>query len=336
LLRKVEWSYSHDSTGFDASLFASVGITLRKQLPIAHYRYLTHQNSLQVSESVRSVFDHSISVDKNSLKKGGGGYTNKTHTKMILCADPVHFEVGLNDITLTQQIDDLTEEEAIQCIEALNQHFKQDGLEFIYGSQSQWYLVLRSKTKLDTTPLLEVLRKNIAHYFPVSKNMNWEVIQNEVQMILHMLPLNQKREIAGLPTLNSLWFYGGGEPENFANTLNAVFSDNEEKGGLLAVAAGCDYSPLPKYISSLFDMASGKYIVILDQLLMPAIYDDVQEYQKQLISLDDYIEPIIKAWENDKIELVIDSCTGRLLKPIKIPRWQFWARHSFSLTDIAQ
>ena len=322
--------------GFDASLFASVGMTRRKQLPIAYYRYMTHKKSLQASESVRSVFDHSISLNKKSLKKRGGGYTSKTYTKMILCADPVHFEVGLNDITLTQQINDLTEEEAIQCIEALNQHFKQDGLEFIYGSQSQWYLVLRSKTKLDTTPLLEVLRKNIAHYFPVSKNMNWEVIQNEVQMILHMLPLNQKREITGLPTLNSLWFYGGGEPENYANTLNGVFSDNEEKGGLLSVAAGCDCSSLPEYISSLFDMESGKYIVILDQLLIPAIYDDVQEYQKQLISLDDYIEPIIKAWENDKIELVIDSCTGKLLKPIKIPRWQFWAKHSSSLTDIVQ
>jgi len=299
-------------------LFATIGIHQREQLPIAYYRYQTHDTQ-----------------NKNA-KKGGGGYCTKTASKIILCADPIHLEVGLNDITLTQHIDDLTDEDAKQCIDALNQYFKQDGLEFIYGSQSQWYLILQSENVPETTPLLEVLRKNIAHFYPASKNMNWEVIQNEVQMILHMLPLNQKRENAGLATLNSLWFYGGGEPKNSFKTLDSIYSNNEEKGRVLSNAAECKWFPLPKDASNLLKMTSGKTIVMLDQLMLPTIYDDVQAYQKQLSHLDDYIKPIMQAWKKDKIEIIIDSCTGNLLKPIKIPRWQFWPKHSPSLTEIAQ
>ena len=315
LLSKYELVPSHELTGIDASLFASIGFSEAQELPIATYRYLTHH--------------------RKYVKRGGGGYTNKKKAGTILCADPVHLEVGLNDITLTEQINDLTDDEAKQCLEVLNQHFKQDGLEFIYGSQSQWYLSLGSKEIINTTPLTEVLRKNIAHFLPVSTSQNWNVIQNETQMLLHSLPLNQKREMAGLPTLNSLWFYGGGEPKNFNHMLDSVYGNNEGKGRLLSMAATCDYSPLPENTSRLIETKLGKHILVLDQLMLPAIYDDIQEYQKQLINLDNYIEPIIEAWKKGEIELVIDSCTGNLIKPKKIPSWQFWSKKISSLTEIS-
>ncbi len=321
---------SHELAGIDASLFASIGFTQAQELPIASYRYLTQQQKY--------------------VKKGGDGFINsefednkfiaKRNAETILCADPVHLEVGLNDITLTDQITDLTDDEAMQCLEALNQHFKQDGLEFIYGSSSQWYLSLGSKEDIKTTPLTEVLRKNIAYFLPVSTNQNWSAIQNEIQMLLHSLPLNQKRESAGLPSLNSLWFYGGGDIEankniTLDNNCAAVYGNNEGKGKLLSIAANCDFHPLPANTSSLIGTDTGKQILILDQLMQAAIYDDIEAYQKQLNNLDAYIEPLIKAWQSGKIELIIDSCTGKLIKPKKIKAWQFWAKKQSSLIEVA-
>ncbi len=319
LLSRFELIQTSASAGFDASLFASIGMVPgNNQLPIAFYRYQSHL------------------IQKN-VKKGGDGYQLKSDPELMLCADPVHFEVGLNDITLTQCIDDLTEEQARECIEALNQHFKQDGLLFIYGSQAQWYVKLNAKSSFETTPLLDVLRKNVAHFFPASNAMNWDVIQNETQMILHSLPLNQKREMAGLPTLNSLWFYGGGTPEAVTNNApDAIYSSNEGKGKMLSNAVGCDYMPLPENALNVLNNTANQSILILDQLMLPAIYDDVEAYQEQLRQLDEYLKPLINAWKSGKIDLIIDSCTGKLLKPKKIPSWQFWAKGLSSLTEIAE
>ena len=312
LFRKFKLESSHSLSGIDASLFKSIGFSDSNELPIAFYRYQCHQKTCENSE---------------------GGYQNKN---TLLCADPVHFEVGLNDMTLTQQITDLTSEETTECIEALNQHFKQDGLEFSAGTNHQWYLRLNSELTITTVPLSEVIRKNIAHFQPISDNLNWKVIQNEAQMILHLLPLNQKREAKGLATLNSLWFYGSGKPETSNHKFNTILSDIDNKS--IAIAANCKHSPLPQNSSELLNNDFGNKIenslIILNQLADSATFDDIKEYQIQLNQIDNYLEPIIQAWKNNKIELIIDSCTGNLIKPIRIPVWQFWAKKSRQLREI--
>ena len=248
----------------------------------------------------------------------------------------MHIEVGLNDMTLTQQITDLTNKETTECIEALNKHFKQDGLEFIVGTNYQWYLRLNSELTITTVPLSEVIRKNAAHFQPISDNLNWKVIQNEAQMILHLLPLNQKREAKGLASLNSLWFYGAGKPETTSHQFNTILGDKNSKP--IAIAANCKHHSLPQNTSDLLstklDYKAENSLIVLNQLTDSAIFDDIEEYQIQLKQLDNYLEPIIQAWKNNKIELIIDGCTGNLIKPIKVPAWQFWAKKSRQLTEI--
>lgn len=255
----------------------------------------------------------------------------------MLCADPVHLEVGLNDITLTQQIVDLTAEEAKQCIEALNLHFEQDGLEFIYGSNFQWYLLFSSDAMIKTVPLMDVLRKNIVHSMPSSNELNWKTVLNETQMVLHALPLNEKRQQSGLPMLNSLWFYGGGAPENCQQDICGIIGGMEGRGEMLAKAAACNYYPLSedRLLKSLKNKR-GKYVIIYDQLLLPAIGDDIEAFQVGLNHLEKSIEPLLMAWKNGEIELVVDSGIGKIIKPKKKPRWQFWNRRTLPLTEIAK
>ena len=46
---------------------------------------------------------------------------------------------------------------------------------------------------------------------PVSKGIiNWRALQNEIQMLFHTHPVNELREAAGKPTINGVWFWGGG------------------------------------------------------------------------------------------------------------------------------
>ncbi len=330
LLQNFELVSSHGKTGIYASLFACAAYAERQELAIAYYRFL---------------------ANTKYIKKGGDGYLDKTHQeslqktaqklkqKHILCADPVHLEVGLNDMTLTRQIDDLQADEVNECIDALNRHFQQDGLEFLPASRCQWYLLSDTELVSQSTPLTEVLNKNIAHFLPASNHANWKMIQNEVQMILHALPLNQKREMAGLPTLNSLWFYGGGQPQENTRKIDRVYADSrgfENRGELFSEIASCDYYPLPENSLGILDGEASRQLIILDQLEAPALCDNLEEYQRQLGILDDYLEALMQHWRNGKIELEIDACNGKLLKPLKPSSWQFWKRKATSLTEIAR
>jgi len=307
LLRQFKSVENKAVQGLDASLFNAIGSTITAELPVAHYRFQTHENTPTIKE------------------------------KLLLCADPIHLEVGMNDITLTEIITDLSKAEAQEMLDELNVHFKQDGLEFILGSNQHWYLLVPQNETLETTPLGEVLRKNVAKFQPHSNatnpTINWQVIQNEAQMILHASAVNQQREMAGLTTANSLWFWGAGNPDSFETVdkgdenVNAVFCNQHSviSAQTIAKAAGCEWQILPDDLNKFPNFKAGKNIIILDQLYLPAVHDDLERYQQVLSALDEQIiKPLQTAWQAGQIELLIDGCDGNVIQPQKVSAWQFW------------
>ena len=324
LLQSYKYKHQPATTGMNASLFSSIGFSTEEELPVAYYRYQAHCNSLPAKDA------------------------------LLLCADPVHLVVGMSDITLTNKITDLTQAEAKELINLLNAHFNQDGLTFILGSNSQWYLSVQAIETISTTPLEDVIRKNIADYPTQSDHRNWYVLQNEMQMLLHSAPLNHSREMAGLPTVNSLWLWGGGMPQAIENKASLVLSDNATTGMMLASAAQCDYQnctfqkpsdeqgataqKFDKNISSEFDFSKlpeGKTIIINESLVEPAINDDLDAYQIELKKLDMHcIKPLYALWKNNKINMQVDSCDGKLITPLVTPSWNFWKKIPNSLSEL--
>lgn len=308
LFRNFEVTQDKAIEGLEASLFGALGMTENQELPAAYYRSQTHQK-LQSQ-------------------------------KILLCADPIHLEVGMNDITLTERITDLTEAEVEEIVEDLNKHFKQDDLEFIQGSPQQWYVSLPQKEAIETTPLSQVLRKNITNYQPKSKERNWQIIQNESQMILHSCAVNKHREMAGLTTVNSLWFWGGGQPLQTKNNVVKVYFNKTAgfSAKMIAKAADCESLELSLELSNILPkFESGKTLLILDQLFTAAVHDNLDLFQQELNQLDkQIIKPLMQAWQEGEIELLIDGCDGKILKPIKPKAWKFWDKKPVSLTEVVR
>lgn len=279
--------------GLYRSLFSALGLSNEEELPVAQYRYINNQIT----------------------------------PKMLICADPVHCEVGINDITLTHVIDDLTRDEAEEIISQLNQHFSQDGLEFLLDEVQQWYLSLPQTETFESTELENVIGKNIFPFLPCSESRNWQATQNEVQMLLHLSGINQSREIAGLPTINSLWFWGGGQgfiAETGTNPVNQVFG-NGDYTKIIAKAGKCSLKPLPKngdeIVKTMINHEKqGDVFVILDQLVNPALSNDLESWQQQVNNLEQlFLEPLMHGLKQGKITLQIDSCDGQRITPLKIP-----------------
>ena len=317
LLTSLEFIDVQKVQGISACFFSNLGLN-SAEIPAAYYRALAHQNNV-------------INSFLNNDKSG------------ILCADPVHFEVGMNDITLTEIICDLSEFEAKEILALLNQHFQQDGLQFVYGSNQHWYVTFPKSEVLKTKPLDVALKKNVAGLLPFSEQRNWQQIQNEVQMLLHSSEVNKHREIAGLTTLNSLWFWGGGKPQKIKSAYKKIFTNNDKnttdiQGKMFAQAANCEWQKLPRNGKQLLVQLQhevGKSYVLLDQLQQPEIDENLEAYQLALTQIDEeYIKPLIHAWKKNQIDLIIDAADGSLIRPLKSPGWKFWKKPR-QLSDIA-
>jgi len=320
LLTSLEFVHVQKVHGLSACFFSSLGFN-DTEIPAAHYRALAHRNNL---------IDATLNDNKHA----------------ILCADPVHFEVGMSDVTLTEIISGLSEAEAQEILHLLNQHFHQDKLQFIYGSNQHWYVTFPKSESIKTSPLDAVLNKNIVGLLPVSEQRNWQQIQNEIQMLLHSSELNNQREIAGLTSLNSLWFWGGGKPDIIKSDYEKIFSNDEQEkneiqGKMFAQAANCEWQKLPQNGIELINQLknqgqrTGKYYVLLDQLQQPVREENLDAYQNVLTHIDEnYIKPLMLAWKKNQIDLVIDAADGSLIRPLKTPIWSFWKKPQ-PLSDIA-
>jgi hypothetical protein len=155
-------------------------------LPIAAVSYLGEGKSVEAQDA-------------------GGGY--------FLFADPAHLLLQRDSFTLTEPVPmALAAEETTSLLEALNRHFFSDGLRFMEGATGHWYLQLAESPSIVTHHPGLAVDRDIHAFLPVGPDAaRWRQLGNEIQMLLHDHPVNQRRERLGQVACNSLWLWGGGK-----------------------------------------------------------------------------------------------------------------------------
>ena len=104
---------------------------------------------------------------------------------------------------------------------------------------------------------------------------------------------NARREAAGQPAINSVWFWGEGAlPAAVARRHARVYAGDPLARGL-AKMAGIEAGPLPEGFASL-DRASGTdALVVLDDLTRPLRRGDIDGWIAAAKSLDErWIAPV--------------------------------------------
>lgn len=135
-----------------------------------------------------------------------GGQVNQPYW---LFAAPVHLLLGRDSYFMhTPAPLTLSPQETAQLITDLNHHFADDGLYF-EALHDVWFLGLATNPQISTTPLNQVIGKEVSAYLPTGTGaLVWAAFQNELQMLLFTHPVNQAREARGELVINSLWCYG--------------------------------------------------------------------------------------------------------------------------------
>ena len=161
-----------------------------------------------------------------------GGEPGRHHW---LRADPVHLKLEGSRLVLADGgTFSISQQEAESLTDSLNPHFSADGLTFYPLRPDRWYLRSETAPALETTQLTAAAGKSIDTLLPRGGDARtWRTRLNDVQMLLHGHAVNEARERAGQPPINSVWLWGGG---TLSDAVSAPFDADRgcrpRRGGL--------------------------------------------------------------------------------------------------------
>jgi len=257
-----------------------------------------------------------------------------------LCADPVHLRFHQERIILADAgAFDLADDEAQGIVESLNAEFADIG-RFHVASSRRWYLRLNVATDHPVEPLSAVAGRRVdgelgGSALPLTRWLN------EVQMFLHGHPVNERRQAAGQPAINSLWLWGGGTlpaaAAAAASSFSAVFADNPLAAGL-ARACRMALHGRPHSLGDMLAHGGERPLVVLDQLLPCVLYEDGDGWRRDFEDLEtNWFAPLRKSLGNpvDRVNLVAPTAYGDLRYTLGAgERWKFW-KSGQPLADLA-
>lgn len=246
-----------------------------------------------------------------------------------LCADPVHLRFHHERIVLADagafEVDD---DEAAALIASLNAEFAEVG-HFHAATARRWYLRLNLAVNQKFAPISTIAGRRLDGEI-TDKNGPLTRWLNEVQMFLHGHPVNERRQAAGKPAVNSLWLWGGGPlPELARPDFSAVCSDNPLATGLAAVCGLPVGSSADGLSARLADGDPQSHqLVVLDSLLPPVLYEDSQGWRTAWQGLEEaWFAPLRQALgrQVEAATIIAPTIYGRLSWTLHgRDRWKFW------------
>ena len=185
-----------------------------------------------------------------------------------LCADPCWVQVEMNGARLLAcgQLG-LSAEEAEMLAAPLRPVFDEAGMALEVTTPDRWQLRLAPGTPLPAFAAPEqALGEDLFQHLPQGpEGKRWRVLINEVQVLLHQHPVNAGRRAQGLPPVNSLWLWGGGDlPKRVASIHAAVIGEDPL---LAALAARADVPITSRSHASVLGASVGTLIDLQDLLV---------------------------------------------------------------------
>jgi hypothetical protein len=163
---------------------------------------------------------------------------------IIACLQPVHLHATRDHLILMSQSQiDLTENESTKLLQVALPFIEEDfGNKILFQGQRDWFISAGPFASLATHSIDQAHGRNIDWWMPRDANeigiaKLWRKLQNEIQMLWHIDPVNEEREQRGYPSINSLWISGIGkladiQTPQLLNDVNHLYGDHPLLAGL--------------------------------------------------------------------------------------------------------
>jgi hypothetical protein len=245
-----------------------------------------------------------------------------------LRADPVHLRVERDRLTLHDAaVLEVTCEEAEALVAALQSLFAPD-LEFHVAAPDRWYAKVDAAELPVTTPLAAARGRDVFGLLPAGVGrINWRAAITEAQMVLSAHEVNARREAAGRPMVNSVWFWGeGAAPATLPRPYSDIHARDAFAAGL-GTLSGARVGGVPRGLAAV-DLVGGNdaALVVLDELTEPLHRGDAEAWRATAEALDAawFLELGDAIARFDRVRLVLPSEKGTriaILTPASRRRW---------------
>lgn len=268
---------------------------------------------------------------------GEGGQTGN---HVWLCADPAHLGMDQGRPTLTML--DIDQETMRPLTSSLAPYFQDElsGMAAEFVARRHHYLRLAGLPDIHTTPPSAVIGRAVpSGHLAGADAPAWLRLDNEMQMLLHALPLNREREAQGLPVINTLWFWGAGAlPAQASSPYQTVSGAHPLLDGL-AAWAGITSMSLPENLLQGLPK-KGLTLMLIDSLEAPAQELDAEAWREAVKKTErDILQPLQSALKNGSIaSLRITALGEEACLDLHIKRsdlFKFW-RQPLALHELSK
>ncbi|MBR7798527.1 hypothetical protein [Undibacterium fentianense] len=170
-----------------------------RYLPHEYWGHKTAYDSGQIQIDSSPPFSHQRMRDFGILTTEGYWFS----------LSPVHIHIARDHLVMTDQRRlEISDIEAKDLFLAAQEICAELGHELIYGDAKTWFLRADTWYDLRTASLDAAAGHNMEIWLAQGEHARaWRKLQNEIQMLWHIHPINQKRESLGMKTINSVWIH---------------------------------------------------------------------------------------------------------------------------------
>ena len=254
-----------------------------------------------------------------------------------LRADPVHAVADRDSLILFDHNRfSLNQHDALALAADINKLLETHDLKLEVPVPHRWYVKIPDSYNLITTPIGNVIGKNILPFMPIGDNADQFIkLMNEIQMVLHNSDINQKREQEKMLPINSIWFWGSGSlPEMIKRKWSFVVSDEPVAKGLATISA-THFKQLPEHFDHIDkEQTDCNGLIVINEFEKFMHYNEYDDWKKILSRYEDnWFLPLLsylKSKQLDQLEIKTDSM---LVSLNNLSRYKFWkqTKHLTSL-----
>ncbi|MDH3672642.1 MAG: hypothetical protein OES46_16040, partial [Gammaproteobacteria bacterium] len=223
-----------------------------------------------------------------------------------LRADPVHLRADRDRLILADnKVLGITQDEADGLVSEIMEVYAEDGWVLKAARPDRWYLKPTHVPKLNTIPLPAVIGRDINDCLPRGEDYRtWHTILNEVQILLHTAKTNAERERRGAPSVNSVWFWGGGRLPELKHTQWSHVWSGEPVSRALARLSQTPSADIPDGAEDWLDSNStpGDHLLVLDQGREALEYGALDEWHRFVDAIErNWLAPLTAGLRNKRL-----------------------------------
>ena len=238
----------------------------------------------------------------------GGGAAANGPSLVPLRADPVHLRPDLDAARLFDASHfAITRDEAAAMAAALDRHFAPEGVGFEAPHPTRWYARLEAQPDARFQPPGGAAGRGAGGALPAGNEGSlWRRRMNEAQMVLHAHPVNQAREARGELAVNSVWFWGAGEPGPVPRRRFDEVVADDPLIRALARRSGARVRDLAEGPETAGDPSGRRLVAPGPDCLHAVLGRDVESWRRELLDAEErWFRPLCDAVTAGRIRKVV-------------------------------